>query len=70
MGEPDLYPDDLIAVGPHGVYAICVYEPGRVISDNAEIDPLMHWLRLGRNEAAKWNQSQRLRNLERRQRRF
>lgn len=32
MGEPELFPDDLIAVGPHGVYAICVYEPGHSVT--------------------------------------
>lgn len=44
--------------------------PTAVITDHGQMDALAHWLRAGQVEAAERNKTQRLRHLERRQRRF
>ena len=44
-------------------------DPGAVFSDYGEIDPLMHWLRLGRVEAGKRSDAQDVRHRQRWQRR-
>ncbi|WP_267361296.1 MULTISPECIES: hypothetical protein [unclassified Methylobacterium] len=43
--------------------------PSAVVTDHGKLDALAHWLRAGQVEAAEHNKPQRLRHLERRQRR-
>ncbi|MEE7489425.1 hypothetical protein [Methylobacterium oryzae] len=44
--------------------------PSAVVTDHGQLDALAHYLRAGQVEAAERNKTQRLRHLERRQRRF